>query len=64
MPGNPTRISSSVGHCLAGEGRAPGTPFHVVTKAPFRGPIRLEISGRELLLGTEIASRLYSKLFA
>lgn len=44
---------------LAEEGLVPETPFHVAAKAPFGGPIRVGLGDREVVLGTEIASRLY-----
>ncbi len=44
---------------LAGEGLIPKTHFQVVAKAPFGGPIRLGLNEREVVLGTEIATRLY-----
>ena len=44
---------------LAGEGLVPETHFHIAAKAPFGGPIRLALSDREVVLGAEIASRLY-----
>ncbi len=49
---------------LAGEGLVPETHFRVVAKAPFGGPIRLGLSGSEIVVGTEIASRLYVELSA
>jgi len=47
---------------LADEGLIPETQFRVVAKAPFGGPIRLGLSRREVVLGNEIASRLYVDL--
>ncbi len=47
---------------LADEGLIPETQFRVVAKAPFGGPIRLGLSRREIVLGTEIAGRLYVDL--
>lgn len=44
---------------LAGEGLVPETHFEVAAKAPFGGPIRLALSDREVVVGAEIASRLY-----
>ncbi|MCH8093240.1 MAG: metal-dependent transcriptional regulator [Chloroflexi bacterium] len=47
---------------LASEGLVPETHFRVVAKAPFGGPIRLGLSRREVVLGAEIAGRLYVEL--
>jgi len=44
---------------LAEEGLVPETPFHIAAKAHFGGPIRVGLGDREVVLGTEIASRLY-----
>ena len=44
---------------LAEEGLVPETPFQVAAKAPFGGPIRIGLGDREVVLGAEIASRLY-----
>ena len=44
---------------LAEEGLVPETHFQVAAKAPFGGPIRIGLEDREVVLGTEIASRLY-----
>ena len=44
---------------LAEEGLVPETHFQVAAKAPFGGPIRIALGNREVVLGTEIASRLY-----
>ena len=44
---------------LAGEGLIPEARFRVAAKAPFGGPIRLGLGDREVVVGAEIASRLY-----
>jgi DtxR family Mn-dependent transcriptional regulator len=44
---------------LAEEGLVPGVEFRIVARAPFDGPIRLSIQGRESVLGAEIAEKLY-----
>ena len=49
---------------LASQGLVPETRFEVVAKAPFGGPIRLGLSGREVVVGNEIASRLFVELSA
>lgn len=47
---------------LAEEGLLPGAEFRVAARAPFDGPIRLEIQGRESVLGAEIGEKLYVEI--
>jgi DtxR family Mn-dependent transcriptional regulator len=46
---------------LAEIGLVPGTPFELVNRAPFNGPLRLKIStsGREQVIGVELAAGLW-----
>jgi DtxR family Mn-dependent transcriptional regulator len=44
---------------LAEEGLLPAVEFSVAARAPFDGPIRVHIEGRESVLGREIAERLF-----
>jgi len=39
-------------------GLVPGDTARVIRQAPFRGPILLEIRGREIALGRSIAARI------
>lgn len=47
---------------LAAEGLVPEVEFQVLAKAPFGGPIRLGFDHREVVLGSEIAGKLYVEL--
>jgi DtxR family Mn-dependent transcriptional regulator len=44
---------------LAKEGLLPEVGFRVEAKAPFGGPIRLRLGNREVVLGAEIAGKLW-----
>lgn len=46
---------------LAEIGLVPGTPFELVNRAPFNGPLRLKINttGREQVIGVELAAGLW-----
>ena len=44
---------------LAKEGLFPEIAFRVEAKAPFGGPIRLRLDAREVVLGSEISSRVW-----
>jgi len=44
---------------LAKEGLLPEAGFRVEAKAPFGGPIRLRLGNREVVLGAEIAGKLW-----
>ena len=43
---------------LAELGLVPGVPLKVLARAPFNGPLRLGVSGQELVIGTELAQAL------
>jgi DtxR family transcriptional regulator, Mn-dependent transcriptional regulator len=40
----------------------PGTAFKLVNRAPFNGPLRLDVNGREHVIGTELAQALRVEL--
>ena len=44
---------------LAQIGLVPGTPFEMVNRAPFNGPLRLKIGREELIIGAELAGGLW-----
>jgi len=44
---------------LAEIGLVPGTPFELVNRAPFNGPIRLKVGRDEQVIGTELAAALW-----
>jgi DtxR family Mn-dependent transcriptional regulator len=39
-------------------GLTPGQPFRLVNRAPFNGPVRLEIGRQEVVIGIELAGAL------
>ncbi len=39
-------------------GLVPGQPFELVSRAPFDGPLHLEVDGREQVIGVELAGKL------
>ena len=43
---------------LAGLGLVPDTPFTVVEKAPFGGPVTLDVDGTRHAVGVELAERI------
>jgi DtxR family transcriptional regulator, Mn-dependent transcriptional regulator len=40
-------------------GLVPGTPFHLFSCAPFKGPLRLKMANNDHLIGFELASSLW-----
>jgi DtxR family transcriptional regulator, Mn-dependent transcriptional regulator len=40
-------------------GLLPGTPFHLFSCAPFKGPLRLKMAKDDHLIGFELASSLW-----
>lgn len=46
---------------LDGLGIRPGAELRVVSKAPFEGPITMDIDGRERSVGASVAGRVYIK---
>lgn len=44
---------------LAQIGLIPGTPFELVNRAPFNGPLRLKVDKAEQVIGTELAASLW-----
>jgi DtxR family Mn-dependent transcriptional regulator len=43
---------------LASLNLVPGHPFKLVSRAPFEGPLRLEVDGSEVVIGVELAREL------
>lgn len=48
---------------LADLGLTPGTKIKVLRKAPFFGPIEIEVRGSELALGRGMASKILVKKY-
>jgi DtxR family Mn-dependent transcriptional regulator len=44
---------------IAELGLVPGTPFHLLSCAPFQGPLRLQMSAHDHLIGHELARSLW-----
>lgn len=44
---------------IAELGLVPGTPFHLLSCAPFKGPLRLQMQGHDPVIGYELASSLW-----
>ena len=40
-------------------GLVPGTPFHLFSCAPFKGPLRLQMKSQDHLIGYELAACLW-----
>lgn len=40
-------------------GLVPGTPFHLLSCAPFKGPLRLQMKSRDQVIGHELAASLW-----
>lgn len=47
---------------LADLGLMPGTKIKVIRKAPFSGPIKIEVRGSRLVLGRGLASKILVKV--
>jgi Fe2+ transport system protein FeoA len=44
---------------IAELGLVPGTPFHLLSCAPFQGPLRLQMAPHDHLIGHELARSLW-----
>src|SRR5918996_30582 len=44
---------------IAELGLVPGTPFHLLSCAPFKGPLRLQMKPQDHMIGYELASSLW-----
>jgi DtxR family transcriptional regulator, Mn-dependent transcriptional regulator len=49
---------------LAKLGLLPGTPIRLLNRAPFNGPLRLQVNGQEHVIGTELAQALLVEVAA
>jgi len=46
-------------HYLADLGLVPGTPFHLLSCAPFKGPLRLEMKPHDHIIGYELSQSIW-----
>jgi Fe2+ transport system protein FeoA len=46
-------------HYIGELGHVPGTPFHLLSCAPFKGPLRLQLKPRDHVIGYELAGSLW-----
>jgi DtxR family Mn-dependent transcriptional regulator len=46
-------------HYIGSLGLVPGAPFHLVSCAPFKGPLRLQFKPQDQIIGYEIAQALW-----
>jgi DtxR family Mn-dependent transcriptional regulator len=46
-------------HYLGELGLVPGTPFHLLSCAPFKGPLRLQMKPQDHIIGYELAASLW-----
>jgi len=46
-------------HYLAEIGLVPGTPFHLLSCAPFKGPLRLEMKPQDHIIGYELSQSIW-----
>jgi len=46
-------------HYIAELGLTPGTPFHLLSCAPFKGPLRLEMKPHDHIIGYELSQSLW-----
>lgn len=46
-------------HYIGELGLVPGTPFHLFSCAPFKGPLRLQMKSEDHLIGYELAGSLW-----
>jgi Fe2+ transport system protein FeoA len=44
---------------IAEIGLLPGTPFHLLSCAPFKGPLRLEMNPHDQIIGYEISQSIW-----
>jgi DtxR family Mn-dependent transcriptional regulator len=47
---------------IAGLGLVPGTSFHLVSCAPFKGPLRLQIDSQDQIIGYELAQAFWVEI--
>jgi len=62
MMGHITRIRTADGEILrylAGSGLTPGVGFRVLSKAPFKGPLRILVDREEHVIGQELGSVIW-----
>lgn len=61
MAGTLSRVKTHDGEklrYLAKLGLTPGAPIRLLNRAPFNGPLRLQVNGQEHVIGTELAQAL------
>jgi DtxR family Mn-dependent transcriptional regulator len=46
-------------HYIAELGLTPGTPFHLLSCAPFKGPLRLEMKPQDHVIGYELSQSIW-----
>ena len=46
-------------HYIANLGLVPGETFHLLSCAPFKGPLRLKLSRHDHIIGYELAGSLW-----
>jgi DtxR family Mn-dependent transcriptional regulator len=46
-------------HYIGELGLVPGVPFHLLSCAPFKGPLRLQMKPQDHLIGHELAASLW-----
>jgi len=46
-------------HYIAEVGLVPGTPFHLLSCAPFKGPLRLEMKPQDHIIGYELSQSIW-----
>lgn len=44
---------------IAEVGLVPGTPFHLLSCAPFKGPLRLEMKPHDHIIGYELSESIW-----
>ena len=44
---------------IADLGLLPGVPFHLLSCAPFKGPLRLQLKPQDHVIGYELAKKLW-----
>jgi len=49
-------------HYLAELGLVPGTPFHLFSCAPFRGPLRLQMKPNDHIIGYELSQSIWVEM--
>ena len=46
-------------HYIAELGLIPGTPFHLLSCAPFKGPLRLQMKPQDHIIGYELSQSIW-----